>query len=101
VRCKLSDTERAGLRQQALHWLRADLDGWRGCMGTDPAKARPLVAERMRHWLQDPDFSGVRGPDALAKLPEAEREGWQKLWADVAAALTRAQEKGKPEGRER
>jgi hypothetical protein len=32
----------------------------------------------------------VRGPDALAKLPEAEREQWQKLWADVQRLLDRA-----------
>jgi hypothetical protein len=50
----------------------------------------------MQHWLDDPDFNGVRGPDALAKLPESEREGWQKLWADVAATLARAQEQGTP-----
>jgi hypothetical protein len=31
----------------------------------------------------------VRGPDALAKLAEAEREGWRTLWADVADLLRR------------
>jgi hypothetical protein len=36
----------------------------------------------------------VRGPDALAMLPEAERPDWQHLWADVAATLARAQQKG-------
>jgi hypothetical protein len=47
----------------------------------------------MRHWLNDPDFAGVRGPDALAKLPEAERQEWQKLWADVQRLLDRAADK--------
>jgi hypothetical protein len=51
----------------------------------------------MQHWLRDGDFNGVRGPEALAKLPEAERAGWQKLWADVAATLARAQQQGTPE----
>ena len=51
----------------------------------------------MQHWLDDPDFAGVRGPDALAKLPEAERPDWQKLWADVADTLARAQGKTAPE----
>jgi hypothetical protein len=41
-------------------------------------------------------LSGVRGADALAELPEAERQPWRTLWADVAATLARAQEKGKP-----
>jgi hypothetical protein len=48
----------------------------------------------MRRWLADPDFAGVRGPEALARLPEAERPAWQQLWADVAATLAAA--RGKP-----
>jgi hypothetical protein len=47
--------------------------------------------------LVDPEFAGVRGPEALAKLPESERQPWQKLWADVAATLARAQGKTMPE----
>jgi hypothetical protein len=43
----------------------------------------------LRHWLEDTDFAGVRGPEALAKLPEMEREPWQKLWDDVAKTLKR------------
>ena len=39
------------------------------------------------HWLTDPDFAGVRGGDALAKLPDAERQKWQKIWADVENTL--------------
>jgi serine/threonine protein kinase/tetratricopeptide (TPR) repeat protein len=89
---KLSEAERAGFRKQALDWLRADLDLRRGQLDKEPAQ----VAEKMQHWLIDPDFNGVRGPDALARLPEAERERWQKLWADVAATLARAQQKGTP-----
>jgi hypothetical protein len=51
----------------------------------------------MRHWPRDPDFNGVRGPEALAQLPQAERAGWHKLWADVAATLARAQEERRPQ----
>jgi hypothetical protein len=51
----------------------------------------------MRHWLQDPHFAGLRGPEALALLPEPERPAWQKLWADVADTLARAQGKAPPE----
>jgi serine/threonine protein kinase/Flp pilus assembly protein TadD len=86
---KLTDAERTAHRKQALDWLRADLDAWRGLLD----KERPAVAEQLQHWLRDPDFNGVRGPEALAKLPEAEREGWQKLWADVADLLHRAADK--------
>jgi hypothetical protein len=44
----------------------------------------------MQHRLRDPDFKGVRGPEALGKLPEAERTEWQKLWQDVEGLRRRA-----------
>jgi len=53
-------------------------------------KVSGAVAQRLQHWLQDNDFAGVRGPEALAKLPEAEREEWQTLWKDVEALRQRA-----------
>ncbi len=90
---RLTDAERAGLRKQALGWLRANLNAWRGLLDKESDKTRPVVAQQMQHWLSDPDFNGVRGPDALAKLPEAERERWRKLWADVAETLRRTADK--------
>ncbi len=94
---KLTDAERAGLRKQALAWLRADLTAWRRVMEQQPDKARPEVRQQLQHWQEDTDFAGVRGPAALAKLPEAERQPWQKLWADVADTLAKAQGKTGPE----
>jgi hypothetical protein len=44
----------------------------------------------MRYWQTDSDLAGVRGKDALARLPEEEREQWEKLWSDVDALLRRA-----------
>jgi Flp pilus assembly protein TadD/serine/threonine protein kinase len=90
----LAQEERARLRQQALAWLRADLQAWGKLLQKEPDKARPVVIQRLRHWLADADFAAVRGDRALALLPEAERPAWQKLWADVADKLGRAQ--GKP-----
>jgi tetratricopeptide (TPR) repeat protein len=81
------------LRQEALTWLRADLAAWRLLLDKDPDKTRPMIVQQMQHWQSDPDFKGVRGPDALAKLPEAERKDWQKLWADVADMLAKAEER--------
>jgi hypothetical protein len=49
-----------------------------------------------QYWLGDPDFAGVRGPQALARLPEAERQPWQQFWDDIGALLARAHAK-KPE----
>ncbi len=59
-------------------------------MKKEPDKARPTVRKEMEHWQQDADFNGVRGADALAKLPEAERREWSKLWEDVEELRKRA-----------
>ena len=45
----------------------------------------------LQRWLADPDLAGVRGPEAVAELPEAERQPWQELWDHVAATLRRGQ----------
>jgi serine/threonine protein kinase len=54
-------------------------------------KAVPDVGQHVQHWLGDPDFNGVRAAEALAKLPQAERGDWQRLWEEVAALRQRAQ----------
>jgi tetratricopeptide (TPR) repeat protein len=94
---KLTDAERAALRQQALEWLRADLELWQRQLDAGADQSCRLVQKTMQHWLRDADFKGVRGAEALAKLPEAEREPWRALWADVAATLARAQERSRAE----
>jgi serine/threonine protein kinase len=94
---KLDTKERARLRHQALDWLRSDLKAYRQVMEKSAGKAGPMIAQRMQHWLQDGDFAGVRGDNALAKLPEEERPAWRKLWADVAEMLAKAQGKASAE----
>jgi eukaryotic-like serine/threonine-protein kinase len=88
---KLDAKERSRLRRQALDWLRADLDDWRRVLDEKPEKISPAITNQMRHSLEDIDFAGVRGQQALAKLPEEERKPWQELWDDVANTLARAQ----------
>jgi Flp pilus assembly protein TadD len=92
----LDEQERSRLRHDALDWLKADLLSWGRVLEKDPEKANPAVVRQLQHWLQDSDFNGVRGPDVLAKLPEAERQSWQQLWADVADALAKSQGKAAP-----
>jgi tetratricopeptide (TPR) repeat protein len=87
---KLTTEERARLRLQSLAWLRAELAAWRKMLEKEPDKARPLVRQQMQHWQQDKDFAGVRGPEALAKLPEGERQDWRKLWEEVEGLAKRA-----------
>jgi tetratricopeptide (TPR) repeat protein/serine/threonine protein kinase len=95
----LDAKERGRLRLWALDWLKRELQDWQRLLEQEPAKAGPIAGKRMRHWLQDADFSGVRGTEALAKLPEGERRKWQQLWADVAATLARSQGKAVPQPR--
>jgi hypothetical protein len=87
----LDEKSRAGFRRQALDWLRAELEARRRLLEQEPIEAGQTVAEQMQTWLVDPDFAGVRGAEALARLPEDERQAWQLLWADVAATRARAQ----------
>jgi serine/threonine-protein kinase len=86
---KLDGKERARLRQQAQTWLRADLAQYAQLVEKGPEPSRTAVQQRLQHWQKDPDFAGVRG-DGLSKLPETERQEWQKLWADVEALRQRA-----------
>jgi Flp pilus assembly protein TadD len=86
---KLDEKESARLRQQALDWLRADLTAWEQLLAREPEKARAAVQKMLRHWQKDTDFVGVRG-NGLARLPEAQRQPWQQLWADVARTWKKA-----------
>jgi serine/threonine protein kinase/Flp pilus assembly protein TadD len=90
--------ERLRLRQQALDWLRGDLAAYRNLLDKDPNKAGPEIAKRMQHWQQDKDFNLVRDPESLDKLPEAERQEWQKLWADVEELRQKAAKPAKKAG---
>jgi serine/threonine-protein kinase len=86
--------ERARLRRQALDWLRADLGARAERVAKGTPKERTAAAKRLRDWQADSDLAAVRGPDALTMLPEDERAGWQRLWADVQTVLASAEGKG-------
>jgi tetratricopeptide (TPR) repeat protein len=90
---KLSDVERAELRNQALKWLRASLVAWANQLDKDAHKVRPMVQNDLAHWQQDTDLTGVRDAAALEKLPVEERDAWRKLWEDVGALLKKTQAK--------
>jgi hypothetical protein len=90
---KLADEGHARLRQQALGWLRADLVALSKMAGDRTPQDRQFVVRALRHWHKSSDLASLRDKDALDKLPAAEREAWQQLWADVGALLQRAQEK--------
>jgi hypothetical protein len=90
----LDDAAKAKLRGQALDWLRTELTIWGGLVASGTPRARPFAVQTLRHWQKDPDLAGIRDPAALARLPAGEREGFTRLWADVAALLKMAE--GRP-----
>ncbi len=92
---KLDAKECDRLRKQALDWLQADLALWRKRLDQGTSQAGTEVKEALRRWQQDTHLTRVRDAAALARLPEAERAEWQKLWADVAALLKKAEAGGK------
>jgi serine/threonine-protein kinase len=79
---QLDEQECSRLRQQALDWLRAELAAWTK-KAQGPPSNRAAVRQALDHWRTDADLAGVREPDALGRLPDAERRAWQQLWGDV------------------
>jgi tetratricopeptide (TPR) repeat protein len=87
---ELPETEKAELRQQALSWLRSDLDVLTPYAASAQPRARGVVQQVLRTWQRNADLAGVRDPSALAQLPAAERAAWQQLWREAAAVLAQA-----------
>jgi tetratricopeptide (TPR) repeat protein len=80
---------RSRLRQQALEWLQADLARQASSLKAEP-QDRAVLLSVFHLWQNDPGLARVRDTSSLARLPAAERAGWEKLWADVAAVLAEA-----------
>jgi hypothetical protein len=89
----LGQPERARMRKLAHNWLRADMQHWTKMLEGGKPVDRAKVLFLMQHCQRDTDLAGVRDRKALATLPEAERRLWERLWADVAALLARAQQR--------
>jgi tetratricopeptide (TPR) repeat protein len=82
------EQERVGLRRQALDWLRADLELRPQLLKEGKSvDVLSLTGWSLSGWQTNPALAAVREEAALMKLPNAEREQWQRLWADVAALL--------------
>ncbi|MGO9467671.1 MAG: protein kinase domain-containing protein [Isosphaeraceae bacterium] len=81
----LHDDAKAKLRVLACGWLKAELAAWTKVLETGAENAKAAVVSTLRHWQMDPDLAGIRDPEALEKLPEAEQKGWRDLWAAVGA----------------
>jgi hypothetical protein len=91
---KLTPGERLALRRQALTWLRADLVIWRRQLAQGEVGHSRLV-RILALWQNDAALAGIRDRAALDRLPAEERAACERLWADLAALLKKADVKGK------
>jgi serine/threonine-protein kinase len=87
----LDEPARAALRQESLGWLKAERDAWARQLEAGAPPDRAVVIKNLKHWQQDADLAGVRGDEALAKLPDDEQKAWRDLWADVDGLLEKAE----------
>jgi tetratricopeptide (TPR) repeat protein len=87
---EIEEDERMKWRDQAFVWLRADLALRTKQLESGKPEDRKAVLQQMQHWQRDGDLSGIRDAEALAKLPESEREALLKLWADVEKLAAQA-----------
>ncbi len=83
----LGPADQAQLRAQALLWMRFELADWKRKITPTAPEARLRAGDVFRLWLQDAEFARVRSREALAKLPEPERDAWQAFWREVDACL--------------
>jgi superkiller protein 3 len=88
---KLDAKERTRLRRQAFDWLKADLALYAKRLQSGSRIDRGFVTQKMQHWQKDTDLAGIRDEAALAKLQHEERAACERLWADVAALLKKAE----------
>jgi tetratricopeptide (TPR) repeat protein len=88
----LDAADRARWRLQALAWLQADLARFADLEAGGADADRALVRTACQLWQGDPALAGVRGADALGRLPEGEREAWSQFWGQVADLLRRARQ---------
>jgi serine/threonine-protein kinase len=87
----LDEPTKARWRKQAIDWLKADLAAWSKILKEGPPQARQSIPATLQHWKADPDLAGLRDPNALKQLAEAEQSACRALWAEVDALLANAQ----------
>jgi serine/threonine-protein kinase len=87
---QLDETERARWREQAVAWLRADLDVWSKQLESGKPEGRAMVRNKLQHWQRDQDLTSLRDAAALTKLPAEEQRACRDLWGAVAATLEKA-----------
>jgi tetratricopeptide (TPR) repeat protein len=82
---------RAVFRAQSRDWLATDLAPWSEQRDPTADAAPREIRLQLARWRTDPDLACVRDPEALAKLSDSERAGWDSLWATAGALLAKAE----------
>ncbi|HEY7311217.1 MAG TPA: serine/threonine-protein kinase [Gemmataceae bacterium] len=88
---KLDESGRSRLRQQARDWLEDNLRLYRRQLKENSRPAKAMIDVYLSQWQRDTDLAAVREPAELAKLPEPERQSWQRLWSEVKELAGRVQ----------
>ena len=75
-------------------WLKAELAAWADAVASGSPQTRFEVFYTLHAWRRDGHLASVREPEALARLPVAERKEWEAFWAEVEAVIKRAAASG-------
>src|SRR5262249_53344375 len=79
----LDKTARVRWCQQALSWLRAELDLRTKQLSSGKPEGRLATRQALALWLRDADLASLREEAALAKLTETEQKACRQLWLMV------------------
>jgi tetratricopeptide (TPR) repeat protein len=90
----LTQEQRAAWRGQARDWIRSELEAWKRRLEGATPEATAEIVKLIADIQVDGWLASVRDLTHLDRLPPAEREACQTLWADVEALRKQA---GKPE----
>jgi hypothetical protein len=82
-----AEEARARLRGEALTVVRADVATQAKRISSDHPGEVAAARQVLELLLRLPGLAGARDPDALARLPEPERQAWQQVWHEVEELL--------------
>jgi serine/threonine-protein kinase len=78
---------RAGMRAQALHWLRKELEIRKEHLSSKSAKTRRTARQNLINLHIHPAFMAARQEAQLKSIPEPERGEWRAFWVELRLAL--------------
>jgi tetratricopeptide (TPR) repeat protein len=80
---KPSAGQKSQRREQALGWLRAELDYCTKSARAGKSEDTPRLIERLARWKTARELESLRDPDFLDKLSAEEKMAWRELWDDA------------------